>query len=225
MNVVILTAEAPFEANGILTTHETLHEAVSEYLLREMSRAEIKTSQRQTEKLREFIRLGETGTEDTSEVVNIRGTAYMLFTAWVTLPRELPQAGKQFVAGIGQQPKGHTIQAGACFEKSEDFMGARSAALRFAIQRAFNSGLKPAEILSQTAKMLAEIEEPPRLSSGQAETRKFGIYFRDGKFARSLGDPLLAVVEASSKQAAERIAKSRGIRANRSGLWAWPLNS
>lgn len=54
--------------------------------------------------------------------------------------------------------------------------------------------------------------------------RKWKIGYLDREYAKLVGDPVLAVVVACSKEKAEAIAKQRGLGETR-GVWAYPDSS
>lgn len=51
---------------------------------------------------------------------------------------------------------------------------------------------------------------------------QWAIYYRDREYAREQGDPLLGMVEAETKEQAERLACAQGL-AGVYGVWAWPV--
>jgi hypothetical protein len=63
-----------------------------------------------------------------------------------------------------------------------------------------------------------EITEMPRPKPGN---QHWGIYFTDREYARVMGDPLRAVIEAPTKIAAEEAASRLGL----SDAWAHPVTS
>ena len=55
--------------------------------------------------------------------------------------------------------------------------------------------------------------------------RTYGIYYREREFAKQMGDPLLATINARSKEEAEERAYAMHINSQGAGLWAWPINN
>ena len=52
--------------------------------------------------------------------------------------------------------------------------------------------------------------------------RKWAIGHREREFAREHGDPVLATVEAVTKEEAEAIGRRLGLHSP-TGVWAWPV--